>query len=770
MLNIILILVLFIVTPITTHAGIFSKIGAFFSNGFLGSKNKIEKHEILNSEAGFFHPAMYVFSNFKNKRYTMRVGDKRFIEPSFVEVIESTCSGDNNTDPNVYFKCICARSRFLNMSSKTRNLGCFVIPQSPYPPPFCDGYSKTVSASIIPDLKSSFLYPRIKVSLGYLGMKFCDNNLVSMSSDCDGGIMEGFVTESIMIPSGGIADRNLSFNGKNIDIHAYHDVKNNQVCANIDFVDHLSSNSMFNMCYDNEPLNKPSNIVLRDINTVYFDFYGRNASLSLNSLPFKGMKLIKPSIDDNHDIQMEPMCTNGAIQIRPEIHDDVVNCPEGYRNEFVYLEDPDSSVVCIDGWSPFPEELILNKGLHSNKFYKSFGVFDKNNLFRKQQYSAVRDAWLPTGENLNIHSFSQEELDSIKLYNLDLYSITNSYGLSFYYKYEELEDNLFISVSGEVIDINDYLVESDNSVLYPKPPWMNGLCFFNGDMGQGKGNFLSTDFVYSEDYQYYEIPDKCDFVTVKAWGGGGSPMLDEGKSYHSGSAGFSVATILSNNNIARNYDNMDLPERRVLKIKVGSGSSSYKDFAESTDVFFCKNKENEECIPVLSAKGANSDGIGGYKDDRIYSDEINHYETLSGINGDSSDDTIPLSNSGNYIYSKNDAARIKNHLCNNMSIEDINKIKNKLNQENLNFDTSSLSDTSNLDPSLSSDTFVDELDGLKQEINNYKLDDNGNLIIDRDKRENYYGSGGCVNKEKGVLQYGAHGHVKLICEQWIIRN
>ena len=617
--------------------------------------------------------------------------------------------------------CICAKRVLASCETDLHpnpGLGCINIPSGPSPPPFYNHFVQSPEVKIVPVRDSSFFSPAIKVMVGSGDKKRCDNGaIIDINANCidnSTGVLSGYSTNVLRLNYDGssIGRKSLAYNGKQYFFEAKK--RDDQICGLYYGNDGSVTKAVSSVCYDipkpakPEIINYPPNIVSLlqsnsriDISTRIngyngnqpFNLYYNGVGVLHNDTK---LKLKRLKMGNDHFFEVKFLCKNSSgNSVVGSVVNGNISCPLGYDKGVVmrYKENPNSRVLCISEEESGVNEYMLVRG---NEIFK---ITELGKGFIPHKYYSYANKWLidysKYNSNMLIEHEDQALLDKIKNTGANLFSIhADSTG---YYnaKYKKLEivsrlsdvpDDVRAYVNRIVFDAEDakrynmyngstqYTVtttnfinsinnkaffltkdEEDQSRYLPLDPYRRGLCI--------------TDFAY-QDYtnigaeEFFDAKlQKCEFVTVEAWGGGAAghifadlndPLTSiHGQSFSGSSGGYTKGTIKIEN------------IKNILKIKIGKGGDASNKAGELTEVHLC-NSDKSNCTKLLSANGGEAfrgkaqaidfNDINYFDKNTIlhadkFSGNIGQYETTSKPNPDVPEPII-LPNSkkqGNYI-------------------------------------------------------------------------------------------------------------------------
>ena len=745
-------------------------IGATLTGGLINNNMKVYKPFQMYTSEGFFNPEIIVIKTFTKEKRTFGIDDKcSYVVPSRICPVSAKCNGDYEKPDFIdgQYDCICAKQsfKFTSGAVNDRYIGCFVIPYSPGPSAFCDNVGLKIQSSIVPVKDSSFFNPKIKVVVGHLDKKMCDNGtFVNLNLECGDGSTgrKAFVSSIFPVKKNETTSSTIRFKGKDYDIklESYGD----EVCASFESEAGLEFGSMLSQCYELPSLSKPKNLKLvrRDNLSFTLDENGsQKIVLGVGDVhAATGLNVEKLLLGPDNDVLYSLNCINeedGSVAGINFAEGGSLSCDDGYELTVDLEKSDDSNLLCIKGWKPEPFESVLA----GNAEHPKVGIIESKKA-RFIEYEFSSGGMQESGNKYKIDNFTQEQLDSIKRYDKSIISMNDEIKGKRYFKYRTQDQDIekVNTIFGNTIELSEE--EKLNewfSYIYPKSPFVHGLCVVNDDSGYEDEYFEETFFSYQENEIFYEIPAYCDFIKIKAWGGGGAGYL--GQEIHrtfSGSSGaYSVATYLTNDTLEDEEDRQEDELRSHVRIKIGKGSDDFLIDSGDTKVDLCKmkddTKEYYDCIDFLTAKGARANGIPGEASKWDYSlDFILNPESISGISGMNASvqkpiPLVPFPSTGSLLYSRDDRGYFDNGICSNFDLEEY--------KANI-----SASEESNNDESVQ-EVDVEESE-LSSDIENEEEEDKVNL-----DRSSVAGSGGCVLHEEKIIQPGANGAVIISCEKVI---
>ncbi|MBQ4874504.1 MAG: hypothetical protein HRK26_00115 [Rickettsiaceae bacterium H1] len=640
----------------------------------------------------FFYPKIRVRSSggcriSQNTSKTLDVGSCGYVCPRKAAAFKAKCDPVSGTtegirNDNGSMDCICASvattcsdTIWNDIFGKTV-FGCFVIPMGPPPAPCCSNIVKPnrPNLTIVPVREASVINPRIKVRVGVDVKRKCSNgDEVEIAQSCVNGITDSILSyaESELKPG---ESTQLQYNNKDYNFSAYLD--ENNICARYDVSD---PSLILEQCYGLIKMPDPT----------------------IKSYSADSVSLAVDGYDNNQEFQIrygEQHNGTGLYLIKPTINE---------RREFKYVdekfeENPNSNMLCVHGSNPINDYSITR----NDRLIRFRRV---NDVFIPVKYSSIVGGFIEDDSvgrnNVNIIDTGQNVLDTVILDN-DGISIRPDMNNREKFRYQ----NPLIQVGNETTPYitleNDPILLSDQETENMKQTnaYIRGLCFpkptYVDITNTTQDQFRTIDFV----------TNKCDFVTIEAWGAGASGWREN---YTGSAGGYTKGTI--------NFKKTD--SKKTLKIKVGEGSGN-NNSGEDTVVWLCED-DKSNCQQLLTAKGGPLNGLASEGD--VDNSKLFEVERLKG-------------NSGIHINPNRDEPMVPLPL----KLPDPPPVGDDGNPISY--------------PPIETGNYV------KFEDTNCN---GGNEISYRKKEKpNIPGAGGCISLADWTYQDGAKGLVRLTCEQW----
>ena len=646
---------------------------------------------------------------------------------------------------------------------------CYNLPLAPPPPPFCDQFEAPPKIGIVPVKESSFANPQIKFVVNAVSVKQCDNGtIIAIGASCADG-SRGMELKShdkiVKLTNNDVQDFAIKYGIQKYHFKAYQ--AKNKVCGEFlgnddDLAGSLAGVPIYRSCYDIPGMKKPLigtyndkrvKITIPETKREYTLVYGADAMKVGGGYKFK---LIKPKVDEERKFALSIKCKDNSPATKSA--GGRMTCQDKSFPTVAYVEDKNSNVMCLLGWNPTPAEYVIirNNRLFTGRSLGRAFIRDRTlaeitrEITRKYANSTIDERIVTDELNFWLNAFyiqqlSQNTLDSIQENN-DRYLMTQDGKSSRFiyndvYKYIALSSppvqdvsyntvtiahKKFFILGSNIVDYSNKpvfftkseLLDREYKVRRPRNPFLLDLCV---------PRFPYIEYTKVDKQEYYFTVDhknnKCDFVTLEAWGGGASGYIftdsndkktaKYGKSFSGAAGGYVKAVMHITPNSAP----------QVFKISFTNipKNNSYTPGGipgHDTEISLCANTRDKVCKKLLLAKGGDKWGQAG--NNLIYDrQKLLYQEIVNGAGG------IP-----------------ETSLSPNPRIP-----------------TSYITGNANHTPKQAG--YLPWKDSRCSHV----TDNKNNPLASMDNTR-YPGTGGCVVRSLNIWQKGTNGKARITCEQW----
>ncbi|MBQ4874505.1 MAG: hypothetical protein HRK26_00120 [Rickettsiaceae bacterium H1] len=544
--------------------------------------NSVKRVHNFSNWKALFYPKIHVRPSsgcyvLEDTNKIMSPGDCDYVCPQNVSAFRSKCDSSGEIKKEGHFDCVCAATVTSCSTPQSNNdlfrmkIGCFILPLGPPPRPFCNNCAIIVpNITIVPVKGASVIDPKIKVRVGTDVKRKCSNgDEVKISEFCINGSTTEILEykEEILIPKETTV---INYSGQDYKFQARRDSKNG-ICAK-----HITNNAELEkeQCYQ----------LLESPDPIIKSYYGDKVSVMVNGYNNNQPFDIRYGQEDKK---------TGLYLVKPKV---------GGKRQFQYNADktitnnPNSNVLCIAKKNPANDySIIRNNRIVRFKHLESVFVPVKYDGFIQ---GFIRD-YSPGKHNVNTKDTKQHILDTVILNPDHTVYIRPDMNDREKFKYETSlirvgnETTPYVTLEGNHPIL---LSDQEKKDMRLTDPYMKGLCF-------PKPGYVDITDTTQDHYEVIDfVNNKCDFVTIEAWGAGAVSNKDN-VPYNSGSSGgYTKGTI--------HFKKSD--DKQTLKVKIGEGGAWATRDGGDTEVHLCRNNKTD-CTTLLTAKGGKRDMVATEK-------------------------------------------------------------------------------------------------------------------------------------------------------------